>query len=88
MPEQNVLFARRRAFLIAAVSALALTACGRKGPLEPAPGSPDAMRSEAARKAQADQPASATQQLGAGRRRRPPPITPPKGEPFVLDFLL
>lgn len=80
-------FKSRRVFLVSAVLALSLAACGKKGPLEPAPGSPDAQRVEEQKKAQADQ-ASITPQVGMRRTRRPPPVTAPKGEPFILDFLV
>lgn len=78
----------RRVFLVSTMLALGLAACGKKGPLEPAPGSPDALKAEAQKKAEPEQ-ASTTPPIGTGtRRRRPPPVTPPKGEPFLLDFLI
>jgi predicted small lipoprotein YifL len=79
----------RRALLAAAVAAVALAACGKKGPLEPAPGSRDALAADAAKKANANQPQTdLTPQVGVRRGRRPPPVSAPKGEPFLLDFLL
>ena len=81
-------FPARRALLVAAVATLALTACGKKGPLEPAPGSRDAIAAEAAKKAQGQTQVDTTPQVGVRRSRRPPPVTAPKGEPFLLDFLL
>lgn len=79
---------RRRALLIAAVATLSLAACGKKGPLEPAPGSRDALAAEAAKKAQGQNQADMSPQVGVRRSRRPPPVTAPKGDPFLLDFLL
>lgn len=80
----------RRALLAVAASALALAACGKKGPLEPAPGSRDALAAEAAKKQ--PQPGATqndlTPAVGIRRGRRPPPVSAPKGEPFLLDFLL
>lgn len=78
----------RRTLLILSVSLVAaLAACGKKGPLEPAPGSPDAIRAEEAKKTQAAQP-TVSPQIGVRRSNRPPPVTAPKGESFFLDFLL
>lgn len=67
---------------LAAGLALAVAGCGKKGPLEPPPGSPDAPKAA---------PADATQggivTLRGGAKKRPPPIKPPKDD-FFLDFLL
>ena len=77
----------RRALLIAAAASLVLVACGKKGPREPAPGSRDALRAEEAKKSQPSQ-ADLGPQVGVRRSRRPPPVSAPKGDPFLLDFLL
>lgn len=74
---------RRTVLRLAAVGlVLGLAACGKRGPLEPPPGSADAAKSQKAQDGQ---------QQGIpgikGAKKRPPPITPPKRD-FFLDFLL
>lgn len=75
---------RRRMLRLGATLALgvALAACGKRGPLEPPPGSSDALK---AQKPQDDG------QQGIpgikGGKKRPPPVSPPKKD-FFLDFLL
>ena len=64
--------------------ALALAGCGKKGPLEPAPGAPEAPKA-AQQAANPAEPGIAS--LRGGGKKRPPPIQPPKSD-FVLDFLL
>ena len=87
MSDALYLMKSRRALLAVAVTTLALAACGKKGPLEPAPGSRDALAAEAAKKDQSDQ-SDMTPQVGVRRSRRPPKVSAPKGEPFILDPLL
>lgn len=65
----------------AAGLALSLAACGKRGPLEPPPDSPDATQKQP----QGDQTAVMPGLKGA--KKRPPPVKPPKGD-FFLDFLL
>jgi len=66
---------RRAALALLLAGALAASACGRAGPLEPPPDP------NAAAKPADDDP---THVHG---RHKPPPITPPK-VPFILDPLL
>ncbi|MCA0422294.1 MAG: lipoprotein [Proteobacteria bacterium] len=73
---------RRAALRLAAVGlVLGLAACGKRGPLEPPPGSADAAKSQ---KSQDDQQGIPGLK---GAKKRPPPVTPPKRD-FFLDFLL
>src|SRR5690349_20445517 len=86
-----------RVLLLGAVLALSLSACGRKGPLEPPPGSaavakPDPM----ADKAETDDEEgyrvktltpSISPVTGKGSRGRGKPITAPK-DSFILDPIL
>jgi predicted small lipoprotein YifL len=71
------------------VAAAGLSGCGRRGPLEPPPGSESArIAAEAAKQRQQEQADSATPSVAPGAtRRRPPPIQPPR-DGFVLDKLL
>jgi predicted small lipoprotein YifL len=75
----------RRALIAGGLAALslALAGCGRRGPLEPPPGSPDAKRLEE-RRAAAESTGNPLQRSGS---RRPPPISRPN-DPFILDPLL
>lgn len=73
----------RRVLLVAGLAA-ALAACGRKGALEPPPGSEQGKQLEQRRNAQSEQ--TGTPNLRGGGRR-PPPIQRPK-ESFILDPLL
>lgn len=68
-------------FGAAAGLALAVSACGKRGPLEPPPDSPDA----AQKQPQADQGMGMPGIKGS--KKRPPPVKAPKGD-FFLDFLL
>ena len=72
-----------KALLLCTLLALALAACGVRGPLEPPPnpGAPTTAGDPAA--AGAGRPASP---FGVSRGRRAP-IVPPK-EPFILDPIL
>ena len=75
---------RTRRFVLLG-SVLALAACGRRGPLEPPPGSAQAKRTAEQAEAKSENPAA-----GVGMRpgsRRPPPLERPKRD-FVLDPLL
>lgn len=71
---------------LAIAAALTLAGCGKKGPLEPPPGSDQARSMDKARASAAAEP-----QVGVpamrGAKRRPPPVDRPKEE-FFLDFLL
>lgn len=82
----NVALSRRS--LLRAVglgAALAVAACGKRGPLEPPPDSDEGRKLSASRASQsADQPGVPALR---GARRRPPPVTPPKTD-FFLDALL
>lgn len=76
--------ASRRLLILAGVAAaLSLSGCGRRGPLEPPPGSAQAKQAED-RKAASE---ASGNPLMQGGTRRPPPIQRPK-EPFILDPLL
>lgn len=77
----------RRRILCATLAvgvALALAGCGKKGPLEPAPGAPEAPKA-AQQAANPAEPGIAS--LRGSGKKRPPPIQPPKSD-FFLDFLL
>jgi predicted small lipoprotein YifL len=77
--------------------ACSITACGRKGSLEPppranavqTPGEKATASNETGANAdqQASPPASPTGTLSSLRAKKPPPILPPK-TPFILDPLL
>ncbi len=72
---------KRRQVLLAAIGvSLIVAGCGKKGPLEPPPGSPDAPKEKAATET------SGVPSLKGGAKR-PPPIRRPK-EPFILDAIL
>lgn len=69
----------------AMVLALALSGCGRRGPLEPPPGSVEAQQ-EAAEEKGEELSKVTIPPVGRGSRKTPP-IRAPK-EPFILDPLL
>lgn len=66
--------------------ALALGGCGRRGPLEPPPGSIEAQQ-EAAEERGEELSNVTIPPVGRGTSRKTPPIRAPK-EPFILDPLL
>ncbi len=66
--------------------ALALGGCGRRGPLEPPPGSIEAQQEAAEEKGEALSNVTIPP-VGKGSSRKTPPIRAPK-EPFILDPLL
>ena len=70
----------------ALVLALALGACGRRGPLEPPPGSVEAQQQQAEESGQ-ELSNVTIQPIGKGASRKVPPIRAPK-QPFILDPLL
>jgi predicted small lipoprotein YifL len=70
----------------AIVLALALGGCGRRGPLEPPPGSVEAQQ-EAAEERGETLSNVTIPPVGKGASRKTPPIRAPK-EPFLLDPLL
>ena len=74
--------------LLAAGLALTVSACGRKGPLEPPPGGKDIPGEENQQPSDREEQAqtSLTNPL-TQRPRRPPPIKAPN-TPFVLDAIL
>jgi len=72
---------RRLAVLVLVASAV--TGCGRKGSLEPAP-SASAKAGAQGEEQKADQPAGGISGL---RAKKPPPVTPPK-TPSILDPIL
>jgi predicted small lipoprotein YifL len=82
---QAVISASRRAALLATAGAivLAVSACGRKGPLEPYPDDPAARTSAESNAPQS--PGKFT--LGNSKKTLSSPITPPD-RPFILDALL
>jgi predicted small lipoprotein YifL len=62
------------------VAALGLSACGRKGPLDPPPSANASMQAA---------PETPVNPLERNRSRRQQPPPPPKrNDPFFLDFLL
>ena len=65
---------------------LALGGCGRRGPLEPPPGSIEAQQ-EAAEEKGEELSKVTIPPVGKGSSRKTPPIRAPK-EPFILDPLL
>ena len=65
---------------------LALGGCGRRGPLEPPPGSLQAQQEAAEEKGEALSNVTIPP-VGKGNSRKTPPIRAPK-EPFILDPLL
>ena len=72
----------RRALALSVLAALALTACGRIGPLEPPP--------DGSAQAKPDVPKAnevSGETLNPQMKPKIPPITPPN-RPFFLDFLL
>ena len=70
----------------ALVLALALGGCGRRGPLEPPPGSLQAQQEAA--EAKGEELSNVTiPPIGKGSSRKTPQIRAPK-EPFILDPLL
>lgn len=77
----------RRLVLFSTVLALAAgtAACGRRGPLEPPPGSAQAKRAAEQAEAKSENPAASVG--GRAGNRRPPPLERPKRD-FVLDPLL
>ncbi|MBS7805130.1 lipoprotein [Rhizobiales bacterium TNE-4] len=70
----------------ALVLALALGGCGRRGPLEPPPGSLEAQQAAAEEKGETLSNVTIPP-VGKGASRKTPPIRAPK-EPFILDPLL
>lgn len=72
-------------FLVALT--VALSGCGRRGPLEPHPDAPPEQRSRPAASAQEESRPAARPTLGGSRRVLSSPIPPPQ-QPFVLDALL
>jgi predicted small lipoprotein YifL len=72
-------------FACIVTAALALGACGRRGPLEPHPDAPAEQRAKPA--AAEDSAASPRPVLAGSRRTLSSPIQPPK-QPFILDSLL
>lgn len=70
----------------AIVLALALGGCGRRGQLEPPPGSVEAQQ-EAAEERGETLSNVTIPTVGKGASRKTPPIRAPK-EPFILDPLL
>lgn len=66
--------------------AMTLSACGRRGPLEPPPGSVEAQK-EAAEERGETLSNVTIPPVGKGASRKTPPIRAPK-EPFILDPLL
>ncbi len=66
--------------------ALSLGACGRRGPLEPPPGSLEAQQEAAEERGETLSDVT-IQPIGKGGSRKTPPIRAPK-EPFILDPLL
>jgi predicted small lipoprotein YifL len=73
-----------RLLLVAGALALALSACGRRGALEPPPSATaPAAQPEAAQPAAGPIPGSPVGQA----RRRPGPIVP-GNDPFILDAIL
>ncbi len=82
MPAAPPLSSARRAAAICVLAALALSACGRIGPLEPPP---DA---SAQAKPATPKPNEVTgETLNPQMKPKIPPIVPPN-RPFFLDFLL
>ena len=66
--------------------ALGVGACGRRGPLEPPPGSLEAQQQQA--EESGEELSNVTiQPIGKGASRKNPPIRAPK-QPFLLDPLL
>ena len=85
MKRQTIISGSRRAaaLAIAAMLALAVSACGRKGPLEPHPDDPAAVKSS-----DSNVPQSPGKfKLGTSKKTLSSPITPPD-RPFILDSLL
>lgn len=74
-------------FMLAAGLALGVSACGRKGPLEPPPGGRDIPGEENQQPSDREEQAQQTLNPLGGKPRRPPPIKPPN-TPFVLDAIL
>ncbi|MGH6770032.1 MAG: LPS translocon maturation chaperone LptM [Xanthobacteraceae bacterium] len=66
------------AAVAALVAALGLSACGRKGPLDPPPSAEASMQAA---------PGTPVNPLERNRSRRQPP-PPKRNDPFFLDFLL
>lgn len=87
MATSDTPFCTRRLVLFGAVLALSAgtSACGRRGPLEPPPGSAQAKRAAEQAEAKSENPAAAVG-VRPGNRR-PPPLERPKRD-FVLDPLL
>ena len=79
----------RRFLVIGAVLALGAgtSACGRRGPLEPPPGSAQARKAAEQAEAKSDNPLGGAGGGTGQSRRRPPPLERPKRD-FVLDPLL
>lgn len=85
LKRQAVISAPQRVAVLAIAGAivLAVSACGRKGPLEPHPADPAARSSSESNAPQS--PGKFT--LGNSKKTLSSPITPPD-RPFVLDALL
>jgi predicted small lipoprotein YifL len=75
-------FPARRTLVLAVLAALALSACGRIGPLEPPP---DATTQAKPAMPKPDQ--VSVDSMSPQTKPKIPPITPPN-RPFFLDFLL
>lgn len=78
----------KSSLLLIGAMALALGAsgCGRRGPLEPPPGSIEAQQQQAEERG--EELSNVTiQPIGKGASRKTPPIRAPK-QPFILDPLL
>ncbi len=79
-----------RVAVVAAVLCLGLSACGRKGPLEPPPGAAETAKPDRlSEKAESSTPGVRTlaPRISPVGSRRGKPITAPD-EPFILDSIL
>ena len=79
-----------RVLAVSALIALSLSACGRKGPLEPPPGAVDAKADKLSEQNESANPTVKTlvpsiAPVGSGRKGKP--ITAPKDD-FILDPIL
>lgn len=72
--------------LCALALSLTVSGCGRRGPLEPPPGSIEAQQQEAEEKGETLSNVTIPS-ISKGASRKTPPIRAPK-EPFILDPIL
>jgi predicted small lipoprotein YifL len=82
LTEANRRHLSRIAAVAALIAALGLTACGRKGPLDPPPSAAAPMRATPT----GAPPASPVDRFRPRREQPPPP--PKRNDPFFLDWLL